>query len=62
MREIKLDDLTTILIPTLDENEERKRLKNFYDVCNKLFKDKPEYFYTSEEVKKLKEDPNNKFI
>lgn len=62
MREYKLNSLTTFLIPTLDVEEERKRLKNFYDVCNKLFKDKPEYFYTSEEVKKLKEDPKNKFI
>lgn len=36
-------------------------LKNIYDVCNEIFKDK-ELFYTSEEVKKLKQNKENVFI
>lgn len=39
----------------------REDLKRLYDVCNKIFK-KKECFYIREEVKKLKEDKNNKFL
>lgn len=37
-------------------------LKNLYDVCNRLFKDNPECFYTKEEVAELKKDNTNFFI
>lgn len=36
-------------------------LTNIYDVCNKIHKDS-KYFYTSEEVRKLKKNSNNIFI
>lgn len=36
-------------------------LKRIYDVCNEIFEDK-ELFYTSDEVKKLKQDKENVFI
>ena len=62
MREYKLNEAVTFLIPKLSDEENKKRLIKFYDKCNEIFKDKPEYFYTSEEVKKLKDDPRNKFI
>lgn len=39
----------------------KETLKNLYDVCNELFKDK-KYFYTSEEVKRLKKDKTNIFL
>lgn len=41
---------------------DEERLLKIYDVCNRLFKDKEECFYTKEEVKKLKKDQNNIFI
>ena len=47
---------------TLCLTYDEERLKKIYDVCNKLFKDKEECFYTTEEVKKLKEDKSNNFI
>lgn len=62
MREYKLNDTVTFIIPKLTVEENRKRLIKFYDKCNEIFKDNPECFYTKEEVKKLKENPNNKFI
>lgn len=36
-------------------------LKAIYDVCNEIFKDK-ELFYTSDEVKELKQNKENVFI
>lgn len=36
-------------------------LKRIYDVCNEIFKDN-ELFYTSDEVKKLKQNKENVFI
>lgn len=39
----------------------KEDLIKLYDVCNEIFK-KKECFYTKEEVKKLKEDKNNKFL
>lgn len=39
----------------------KETLKNLYDLCNELFKDK-KYFYTSEEVKELKKDKRNVFL
>ena len=43
------------------EIPKREDLKMLYDICNKLF-NKKECFYTKEEVKKLKEDKENKFL
>ena len=43
------------------EKPKKEDLKRLYDVCNKIF-NKKECFYTKEEVKKLKEDKNNKFL
>lgn len=42
--------------------ERKKNLIKLYDVCNQIFKDNPECFYTHEEVKKLKKDPSNIFL
>lgn len=53
-------ELSTNKTLCLTYNEER--LKKIYDVCNKLFKDKDECFYTSQEVEQLKRDKTNKFI
>lgn len=39
----------------------KEDLKRLYDVCNEIFK-KKEYFYTKEELRKLKEDKSNKFL
>ena len=36
----------------------KERLKQIYDVCNKLFKDE-KYFYNKEQVKELKKDKTN---
>lgn len=36
-------------------------LKRIYDVCNEIFKDE-QLFYSSEEVKKLKQNKENVFI
>lgn len=41
--------------PTVDA------LKRIYDVCNEIFKDE-QLFYSSEEVKKLKQNKENVFI
>lgn len=41
---------------------DEERLAKIYDVCNRLFKDKEECFYTKEQVKELKTDERNKFI
>ena len=39
----------------------KEKLKQIYDVCNKIFKDE-KYFYTSDEVKELKKDKSNIFL
>mgnify|MGYP003289695400 CR=1 FL=1 len=39
----------------------KETLKNLYDLCNELFKDK-KYFYTKEEVERLKKDKSNIFL
>ena len=46
---------------TLCINYDKERLKKIYEVCNRIFKDKNECFYTSEQVKELKKDKNNIF-
>ncbi len=37
-------------------------LENLYDVCNEIFANYSECFYTSNEIKAMKKDPNNKFL
>lgn len=37
-------------------------LENLYDVCNEIFADYSDCFYTKTEVSKLKKDPSNKFL
>lgn len=41
---------------------DEERLQKIYDVCNKLFKNKDECFYTSKEVEELKKDKENIFL
>lgn len=36
-------------------------IKNLYDVCNQIFASKS-FFYTSEEVKKLRQNKHNIFL
>ena len=43
------------------ESFNERNLKHVYDVCNKLFKDE-ECFYTSDELKKIKQDKTNVFF
>ncbi len=38
--------------------QSRESLKKLYDTCNRLFKD-DKYYYSKEEVLKLKRDKNN---
>ena len=47
---------------TLCLTYDEERLKKIYEVCNRLFKDKDDCFYTSEEVKELKKDKENMFL
>ena len=37
-------------------------LKILYDLCNELFKDKEECFFTSDEVKKMKQEKSKIFL
>ena len=54
------EKLSTNKTLCLTYNEDR--LKKIYDVCNKLFKNKDECFYTSKEVEQLKKDKENIFL
>lgn len=49
------------MVEIISSKPTKKVLKNIYDVCNEIFKDK-ELFYTSDEVKKLKQNKENIFI
>lgn len=40
----------------------KEKLKIIYDVCNKVFRDNEDVFYTKEQVKELKKDKSNIFI
>jgi hypothetical protein len=40
----------------------RENLENLYDICNELFSDYADCFYTSSEVKKLKKNKENEFL
>lgn len=56
MKEKLLTNKTLCL--TYDE----ERLKKIYEVCNRLFKEKDECFYTSKEVEQLKKNKENIFL
>ena len=50
-------------------DKQKQNLKNIYDVINKIARQHrergenvDEWFFTKEEVEKLKKDPKNKFI
>ncbi len=49
-------------IITYSKQPTRDNLKRVYDVVNKLFQNHEDLFYTSEQVKKLKQDKSNNFI
>lgn len=38
--------------------QSRQSLKKLYDTCNKIFKE-DKFFYSKDEIKKLKQDKNN---
>lgn len=40
----------------------KEKLKNIYDVCNKIFRDNENVFYSKEQVKDLKKDKTNIFL
>ena len=40
----------------------KEKLKIIYDVCNKVFRDNENVFYTKEQVKELKKDKSNIFL
>lgn len=63
MKEITLGNTKIkIIFPNNTKEENKRRLKNLYDVCNEIFKDNPECFYTHEEVENLKKDASNIFL
>lgn len=41
---------------------DEKRLTIIYELCNRLFQEKDECFYTKDEVKELKKDKKNIFL
>lgn len=47
---ITLDNRTRVIRPLVPKRED---LKNFYDVCNRLFTEEDEVFYEIGECKKL---------
>lgn len=49
-----------VTYPVLTAEERKQRLTHLYDVCNEIFKDKQECFYTKQEVEQLKK--NKKYI
>lgn len=58
-KKVYLENGNTYTFPT-DENEIKKSLKKFNDVCNEIFSDKKKYkelFYTDEEIEELKNNP-----
>jgi len=57
---IIIDGVENIIRTPKEPNS--KALIELYDVCNRLFKDKPNCFYTSKEVQELKENGSKIFI
>lgn len=52
-------EIVDVIVP---DEVEYKSLEKLYDICNELFKEYPDCFYTNEELKRLKRDPSNKFL
>ena len=46
----------------MDLLKEIEILEEIYNVCNEIFKEYDDCFYTKEETKKMKEDKNNKLL
>lgn len=44
------------------EKTRAEDLERLYDICNELFRDMEECFYTKEEVTKLKKNNENEFL
>lgn len=42
---------TTVKVLESTPNEDK--IRELYELCNEIFADKPEYFYTREETKKM---------
>ena len=42
-----------VIVPDLTTEEKKSRMKNFYDVCNRLFTEEDDVFYKLGECKKL---------
>jgi hypothetical protein len=51
----------TKIIVTRPKRANKSKLERVYDTCNKIFKE-DEYFYSSEEVERLKKDSTNIFL
>ncbi len=63
MKEITLGNTkVTLVFPNQSELENKKQLEKIYDVCNEIFKNNKECFYTHKEVENLKKNPRNLFI
>lgn len=48
-------------IKVISKPPTKEKLKNIYDVCNRIFRDK-DVFYTKEQVKELRKDKSNIFL
>ena len=63
MKEFKIGNTEIkVIYPVLTNEECQRRLTHLYDVCNEIFKDKEECFYTSKEVEQLRKNKKNIFI
>lgn len=59
---MKLGNTEIILVPNqLNDEEIKNNLKNFYDICNKVFQSE-DVFYSSKQIKKMKKDKNKLFL
>lgn len=63
MKEISIgNSKIKIIFPNQSKEENKKKLEKIYDVCNEIFKDKKECFYTHKELQALKQNPKNTFL
>lgn len=46
----------------IPSKESRENLENLYDICNELFSDYADCFYTKDEVQKLRRNTENEFL
>lgn len=59
-QEVEVNGVKSIIYYPIEPS--RTSLERLYDTYNELFKDKPECFYTSEEVKEMKENKTKVFL